>query len=117
MRGSGSDTEPHVVRAEAALARGDFAGAAGAFRQAIAHRTRNPHVYNNLAVILAQAGDLDGAIPLFRRALELMPDLGSARENLASALEGRAAGHYRKKQWEDAAEDFRALLEVVPSSA
>src|SRR5690348_7648947 len=118
MRSQGAREEnPHARRAESALARGDLNAAASAFRKAIAQRSGNPHVYNNLGVILAQRGELDEAIPLFRKALALDGRVADARTNLIAALNARAAAHYQAERLKEAALDFGELIALDPRSA
>jgi Flp pilus assembly protein TadD len=50
------------------LASGDFAGAAGAFRRALAVDAKNPISHNNLGLALGRQGDYAGALAAFRRA-------------------------------------------------
>jgi protein O-GlcNAc transferase len=111
------EKNPHARRAEAALARGDLTGAASAFRKAIAQQSGNPHVYNNLGVILAQRGELDEAIPLFRKALALDARHIDARRNLIAALDARAAAHFQAGRHKEAAIGFGELIALDPLAA
>jgi Flp pilus assembly protein TadD len=46
----------------------------------------NPDLHNNIGAELLKLGKIEGAIPHFRRALQLKPDSPSAQNNLRVAL-------------------------------
>jgi tetratricopeptide (TPR) repeat protein len=73
---------------------------------------RNPDSFlacNNLGHILLERGQVDAAIPCFKRALEIKPDSHEACVNLGSAF--RQTG-----RTDEAIKTFLAGLESVPSS-
>lgn len=63
-------------------------------REALALRPDYPEAHNNLAILLRNSGDLDGAAEHYREALRLRPDRPEAHYNYALLLEaqGRSAG-------------------------
>ncbi len=74
---------------------------------------KNPNAdlaHNNLGILYARAGELERAIPHFRRALEIRPNSAHAHNNLANAL--RLTGEYR-----EAASNYEASLKLEPGDA
>jgi tetratricopeptide (TPR) repeat protein len=73
-----------------ALSRGDLPAAAQVFGYLVAKESGSAEVRNNLAVVLAERGQIDAAAAQLRRALELRPDYQRARLNLerVQALRG-----------------------------
>jgi len=65
-----------------ALRRGDLPAAAQVFGYLVAKEGGSAEVRNNLAVVLAERGQIDAAAEQLRRALELRPDYQRARLNL-----------------------------------
>jgi tetratricopeptide (TPR) repeat protein len=63
----------------------EYSRAEAAFRKSIAYSPSDPVGYNNLGTALNDQEKWDEAIVVLRRALELNPDLGLARNNLAWA--------------------------------
>jgi tetratricopeptide (TPR) repeat protein len=63
----------------------DFHNAARMFRAALHIRRDSAEAFNLLGVALAAQGELSEAIFNFHRALDLNPNLGAARQNLAAA--------------------------------
>jgi tetratricopeptide (TPR) repeat protein len=74
-----------------ALSRGDLPEAAQAFDELVAREGGSAEVRNNLAVVLAERGQLDAAAEQLRRALKLRPDYQRARLNLKRLQALRAA--------------------------
>jgi tetratricopeptide (TPR) repeat protein len=74
-----------------ALSRGDLAAAAQVFDDLAAREGGSAEVRNNLAVALAERGQIDAAAEQLRRALELRPDYERARLNLERLQALRAA--------------------------
>jgi protein O-GlcNAc transferase len=72
----------------------DNAGAASAFRDAIARHPQFPDAFNNLGVACDRLGQLPEAIDSFRRAAAIRADFADAHRNLGDALlrQGDAAG-------------------------
>lgn len=92
--------ELHSEVAAARSAQGDFAGAAQAYRRALACTPRSARVLHNLADALFNARDFAGAGEFVRRALEINP-----RAVYITVLAGNidfAAGH-----WADAMSRYR----------
>ena len=113
-----------------------------AFRGAIAANPENKRAHLNLAVVLAQRGELDAAEESAREALRLDPEYGFAYFNLGTFYEsrdqlGEAMGFYEKALEKDpanlkanfrlanalmrtgdyarAAEHYRAAVEIAPA--
>ena len=113
-----------------------------AFRGAIAVNPENKRAHLNLAVVLAQGGDLDAAEASAREALRLDPEYGFAYFNLGTFVESRgrlpeAMDFYRKAldkdpgnlkanfrlanalmrsaDYEGAARYYRAAVEIAPA--
>jgi tetratricopeptide (TPR) repeat protein len=74
-----------------ALRRGDLPAAAQVFGYLVAKEGGSAEVRNNLAVVLAERGQIDAAAEQLRRALELRPDYQRARLNLERVQALRAA--------------------------
>jgi tetratricopeptide (TPR) repeat protein len=75
-----------------ALSRGDLPAAAQAFDELVAREGGSAEVRNNLAVVLAERGQIDAAAEQLRRALELRPDYQRARLNL-ERVQALSAAH------------------------
>ena len=69
-----------------------------------------PNAWSNLGILAARAGDLDGAIELFERALKIDPDHAIALENLGSA-------YRQKKHWPAAEQALKRALTLIPEDA
>ena len=74
-----------------ALSRGDLPAAAKMFDDLVEGGSDSAEVRNNLAVVLAERGQIDAAAEQLRRALELRPDYQRARLNLERVQALRAA--------------------------
>uniref|UniRef100_Q01YQ8 Tetratricopeptide TPR_2 repeat protein n=1 Tax=Solibacter usitatus (strain Ellin6076) TaxID=234267 RepID=Q01YQ8_SOLUE len=89
-------------------AMGRKADAAAAYREVLELNPINGIAVNNLAYILAEnGGDLDDALQLARRALELLPDLPEVSDTLGWI-------YLKKNQAARAAEIFSGLVEKHP---
>lgn len=79
---------PEVLRLQAGTfnLRGAHAQALQSMRRALAQRPDDGLYHNTLATILADAGDLDGAVAALHRACELQPGLAAAWYNLGILL-------------------------------
>lgn len=66
--------------------------------------------HTNLGLALQEGGDVEGAIPHYRAALEMRPDFSEARNNLAVALA-------RRGQLADAIAQFREAARYDPDQA
>lgn len=95
---SGADsrvTERLHTEALAAWARGEQDGATTLIRQAVEEAV-DLEILNDLAVMLAQAGDEDGARAVLSTVLSIHPGRSDARENLAAlGTQPRRAGNWR----------------------
>jgi tetratricopeptide (TPR) repeat protein len=93
---------------------GDFQGAAGLYRQALAlEPCRNQtwyFIHNNLGYSLNQLENYDDAIPYLRRAIEIDPRRPNAYKNLGLAFEA-------KGNFEEAAELFVAATRANASDS
>jgi len=77
----------------------------------------HPHVLHNLAVAAERRGDVEGAVSLYRRALDRPDRLAATRYNLARLLDDargflEARPHYEAFLDEAGPEDHRRVLEV-----
>ncbi|TWB23509.1 putative O-linked N-acetylglucosamine transferase (SPINDLY family) [Nitrospirillum amazonense] len=78
-------------------------------RQAIALNKRVPEFHSNLAVVLLEAGDAQGAAAACRQALQLNPNLADAQINLGAAL-------LRLGQHQDAVPPLRRGAKASPGN-
>ncbi|MEY5019221.1 MAG: O-GlcNAc transferase [Verrucomicrobiota bacterium] len=76
----------HVNLANALLTLGRFPEAEAKYKEILGFAPNDSSVLNNCGVALCKQGKNEEAIPLFRRALEITPNLKDASDNLASAL-------------------------------
>jgi protein O-mannosyl-transferase len=100
----------HYGMAQALGKAGKTAAAEEHYRQAISLNPGYKEARNNLGVILAARGDLEGALAQFRAALAVRPRAAELYVNIALTLEqlGRPA---------EAAASYRAALEIDPGDA
>lgn len=75
-----------------------------------AKHPNDPKVLNDLGNLQMLAGQVDAAESSYRRALEVAPQMTSARYNLALLLEQR-------ESWRDAREELVKVLEAEPDNA
>jgi predicted CXXCH cytochrome family protein len=101
-RASTRTTDGTVLNDLALLYRrqGRTAEAIAALQKAAARDDSLPHVYNNLAGMLQETGDIAGAERAFRDAIRVQPDLMAAHFNLGLLLLGEgkrdeAIGHFQ----------------------
>jgi tetratricopeptide (TPR) repeat protein len=112
-----SDYAPAYSNLGASLrAQGQIDQAIEQYEHALRLRADYPSAKQNLVNALRAKGDalasrgaLDQALPLFRRAVELSPEDGGARYELATAL-------LEAKRVEEAADQLRAVLMLMPGS-
>lgn len=90
--------------------RGDYAGAARCFAQAVAIDGRNPAYLANLGEAYRRLGEPERAVDAFARAADLAPDFAAARFGLANALKDLG-------RLEEAVEHYKATLRVEPGHA
>jgi protein O-mannosyl-transferase len=80
------------------------------YEYALANTPRPSKIaFNNLGGVLADGGELDRAIPYFRRALEIDPNFDDARLNLGNALVAQG-------KLDEAIAEYRKVLRRVPDS-
>lgn len=77
------DDALYNVQGVAFFALGEFDRAITSYDRAIAHNPRNAQAYNNRGVVRQRNGNPDGAKADYEQALQLDPDLTTAREGLA----------------------------------
>jgi predicted O-linked N-acetylglucosamine transferase (SPINDLY family) len=80
---------------------GNYAAAEQAYKQVLMFQPNHPGATQNLGVLAFQVGRNEIAVPLLRRALELMPNNAALHCNLADALAAirlgdEAISHYEK---------------------
>lgn len=90
----------------AALSRNDLDQAEKYFRRSIALRSDHPIALNNLAWILVTRGK-PGALPLVRRAADLLPDKPAILDTLAQVL-------VSEKQYAEALSVHKKAVELAP---
>jgi tetratricopeptide (TPR) repeat protein len=79
--------------------------------QSLAHTyPNNPEPYARIALLEARQEHYSQAIPLYRRALDLKPDLPDLRLNLALAL-------FKGSQLKEAVPEFETLLKAAPADS
>ncbi|HXS77314.1 MAG TPA: tetratricopeptide repeat protein [Terracidiphilus sp.] len=81
---------------------GNVAEAETAWEAASKANPRNPEPYAHLALLKARQEDFKAAIPLYRKALELDPNVSAVRLNLGLAL-------FKSEQMKDAIVEFKIL--------
>jgi predicted O-linked N-acetylglucosamine transferase (SPINDLY family) len=80
------------------------------YRDVLAQDSNQPDAMHMLGVLAGQAGQLDAAIDLIRRALRIKPDSALAQNNLATTLAKRG-------QIDEAIAVFRMAIRLKPSYA
>lgn len=93
-----------------AVAPPDLEGALASQRTLAAERPDDPQVLNDLGNLLVLAGDLDEAESAYDEALELAPDMTSARYNLGLLF-------VQTQRPKRALEEFRKVVEAEPDHA
>lgn len=111
---SGGPT-PSLARIEGYLRqqKGDFAGAAAAYRRVLAVEPNDAATLNNLGNALGEMGDYDEAIDAFERSITYAPDEVEIYLNLANVLRQADRSEARLKVARDAARlapDDRSVL-------
>lgn len=81
-----SDPQEHCYYGLVLRTQGDLAGAAQAFKQAIALQPDYAAAYNNLGIVEKDMGDIEAGISSYRRALELNPSYAGCYSNLLFCL-------------------------------
>jgi len=94
----------------AQVEQGDYAGACGAFTEAIRFKPNWSPAWANLATARLRSGDLEGSLEASRTAIRLEPDLAMAHYNLGVALE-------RSKDAEGAMQAYREAIRLDPDHA
>jgi len=89
--------------------RGEFRRAAELLTEALELNPRNGNLWMGLGACRFQTGDPDGAIAGFAKAVELLPERGPFRGQLARILE-------KSGRLDEAEEHFRELLNVEPDN-
>jgi serine/threonine-protein kinase len=89
---------------------GDYAGACGAFTEAIRFKPDWSAAYADLAIARMENGDLEGSLEASRHAIRLEPDLAMAHYNLGVALE-------KNKDTEGAMKAYREAIRLDPDHA
>lgn len=79
------------------------------FRHTLASNPLSWTAYNNLGAALAERGDMEGAIPYYRRCLEIRPTDAEAHNNLANALAAQG-------KLQEAVEHYRTALRIHPAN-
>jgi tetratricopeptide (TPR) repeat protein len=80
--------------ADTLFARENFAEARTAYESYLEARPDDAGAVTNLAVSLSALGNVDGAVTLFRRAVEMNPRDSQARRNLEIALQDQARARH-----------------------
>lgn len=84
-----ASAEDFARKARTLETRQDFAGAAEAYRQAIARKPKEGNFHFHLGRMLARTGDTDGAIGSYREAVRLDPEHFEAHNAMGLLLERR----------------------------
>lgn len=87
--------------------RGEFQQASDLLTEALELNPRNGNLWVSLGVCRLQSGNLDGAIAGFAKAVELLPERGPFRGQLARMLE-------KAGRLDEAEKHFRELLKIEP---
>jgi hypothetical protein len=104
------DAARYSIYAEALRRKGQTTDAIAAYREALRQDDAYPPALANLAVMLAESGRLDEAIPLARRAVEVEPYSAPNRFNLALM-------YLNGNQPPLAREQLQAVLRLDPNHA
>jgi tetratricopeptide (TPR) repeat protein len=94
--------DPHRQKALELEQQGNIIGAEAAWSETSKANPRNPEPYAHLALLKARQEQYKEAIPLYRKALAVGPDLPAVRLNLGLAL-------FKAEQLKDAVVEFKAL--------
>jgi tetratricopeptide (TPR) repeat protein len=87
-----------------------YADAETLWRTTIAKNPDAWMAYDNLGIILARKGDVDGALALFQKTLAIRPDDALARNNLGLIL-------CQKERVDEGIVEFQKALSILPGSA
>ncbi len=87
--------------------KGNFKGAAAAYREALRTAADNASYHSNLGNALFKLGQLNEAVAEYQEALRLDPTLADARNNLGSL-------YFSRGQLDEAIQQFRKAIEAVP---
>lgn len=88
----------------------DYGSALGLWRDTVAQAPGNARAHNNLANLLADAGDEAGALRAYTTALALKPGEANTHYNLANLLA-------RQGRLEEAVSHYREALRLAPRAA
>jgi tetratricopeptide (TPR) repeat protein len=97
------------TRAVSLQQRGDFEGAATAYREFLAAYPDNVAARSNLGVVLVRLGRYEEAIEAYRAALAAAPANTAVRHNLGIAL-------YKAARFEDAASELASVTASAPDN-
>ena len=115
-----ADPNPQLSRAHDLASEGNWTGAAAEYQAALRMDPNNTLALNGLGMALARAGNLDGAIEEYRRALasiaadhgrsDLTPEIATVHDNLGVALQ-------KKGDLTGAVSEFNKAIQAEPGNA
>lgn len=99
-----------LSRAELHLKAGRLKRAKSAYRQILTKHPQSPEAHFQMAVLLHDEDDLEGAVRHFQRLVDISPKLAEVHFNLGTML-----GRLGREQ--EASESFRRAIDLQPSMA
>jgi tetratricopeptide (TPR) repeat protein len=103
--------KPHValLMGNVLSERGEFGRCAEFLKEALKVNAKNVYLWVNLGACQFRSGDADNAVVSMTKAVELLPEGGLFRSQLAQLLE-------KQGRLDDAERHFRKLLEIEPDN-
>lgn len=107
----------HNLRGHLHYWRGDYAGAAAEYSEAVAAEPSQPGYHRNLGSAMQELGDADGANRAFRAAYDIDHDGARLSQKLAALANTQGNVAFSRGEFEAALEHYREAAKEVPGEA